>query len=64
MRAGVTVGVRVASPFETNARNVVLRQELERSSLDPYVTMRSVYRQIRAAQIAGGVPPDEDASGE
>ena len=60
MRAGVTIGVRIASPFGTNARNVVLRQELQKSSLDPYVTMRSVYRQIRAAQIAGGYPADDE----
>ena len=45
---------------EEHARNIVLRQELEKGSMDPYVTMRSVYRQIRAAQIAGGTPPDED----
>lgn len=56
---GTTVGLHVASPFATNARNVILRQELERTSLDPYVTMRSVYRQIRANQISGG-PPSED----
>jgi len=60
----VTSGVRIASPFGTNARNVVLRQELQKSSLDPYVTMRSVYRQLRAAQISGGYPADEDETGK
>jgi phospholipid-binding lipoprotein MlaA len=64
MRAGVTVGVHVGSPFQTNVRNVVLREELQKASLDPYVTMRSVYRQIRATEIAGGVPPDEDDTGK
>lgn len=64
MRAGVTIGVRSASPFQTNARNVVLRQELQKSSLDPYVTMRSVYRQLRAAQIAGGYPADDAETGK
>ncbi|MGD0145006.1 MAG: VacJ family lipoprotein [Rhizomicrobium sp.] len=63
VRASITAGVNIATPLETNGRNVVLRQELQRSSLDPYVTMRSVYRQIRAAQIAGGIPPDEGESG-
>jgi phospholipid-binding lipoprotein MlaA len=59
MRLGMTAGVRIASPFQVNATDVVLRQELQKSSLDPYVTMRSVYRQIRAAQISGGYPEDE-----
>jgi phospholipid-binding lipoprotein MlaA len=53
--------VHAGSTIETNARNIVLRQELEKSSLDPYVTMRSVYRQMRAAQIAGRIPPDSSA---
>jgi phospholipid-binding lipoprotein MlaA len=64
MRAGVTASVRTASPFQTSARNIVLREELQKASLDPYVTMRSVYRQIRATEIAGGVPPDEDDTGK
>jgi phospholipid-binding lipoprotein MlaA len=64
MRVGVTAGVRIASPFQTNARNVVLRLELQKSSLDPYVTMRSAYRQIRAAQISGGYPDAEDNAGK
>jgi phospholipid-binding lipoprotein MlaA len=63
-RAGVTIGVHSASPFQTNARNVVLREELQKSSLDPYVTMRSVYRQIRAQEIVGGYPDVDDTAGK
>jgi phospholipid-binding lipoprotein MlaA len=64
MRVGVAAGVRIATPFGTNARNVVLRQELQKSSLDSYVTMRSVYRQLRAEEIAGGYPGDDDQTGK
>jgi len=64
MRAGVTVGVHAASPFQTTARNIVLRQALQKNSLDPYVTMRSVYRQIRAEEIGGGYPADDNESGK
>jgi phospholipid-binding lipoprotein MlaA len=64
MRAGVAIGVHSASPFQTNARNVVLREELQKSSLDPYVTMRSVYRQIRAQEIVGGYPDVDDTAGK
>jgi ABC-type transporter lipoprotein component MlaA len=35
---------------------MVLSHELEKGSLDPYATMRSTYRQIRADQINGGTP--------
>jgi phospholipid-binding lipoprotein MlaA len=64
MRAGVTIGVHSASPFQTNARDVVLREELQKSSLDPYITMRSVYRQLRAQQISGGYPAVDDDAGK
>ena len=36
------------------------RRNLGRSSLDPYATMRSVYRQQRARQIWGSLPPMPD----
>lgn len=64
MRVGVTAGLRTASPFQTNARNVFLREELQKSSLDPYVTMRNVYRQLRASEISGGYPGDDTRSGK
>jgi len=55
-RFALTAGLRTLSPFEVHARNIVLRQELEKGSVDPYVTMRSVYRQLRDEEIRDGVP--------
>lgn len=55
-RISVAAGVRMASPFEMHARNIFLRRQLERSSVDPYVTMRSVYRQLREEEISQGLP--------
>jgi phospholipid-binding lipoprotein MlaA len=49
--------LRTASPFEEHARNIVLRRELEKGSVDPYFTMRDVYRQLRENEIGDG-PPD------
>jgi len=59
-RAGLTSGVHVWDPYLTHARDMVLRHELEKGSLDPYATMRSTYRQIRADQINGGAPVIDD----
>lgn len=56
-RIGTAVLLRSASPFEEHARNMVLRQELEKGSVDPYATMRSVYRQLRRDEIDEGLPP-------
>ena len=56
-RFAVTATLRTASPFEGHARNIVLRQELEKGSVDPYVTMRSIYRQLREDEIARQLPP-------
>jgi phospholipid-binding lipoprotein MlaA len=62
-RATAIVAVGAIGPLETNARNIFLRQELEKSSVDPYATMRSVYRQIRRSQIEGDdLPPDDTAN--
>ncbi|HEY3638909.1 MAG TPA: VacJ family lipoprotein [Rhizomicrobium sp.] len=55
-RVGLTAGVQIWEPYITHARDIVLRHELEKGSLDPYATMRSVSRQIRDDQINGGVP--------
>jgi len=55
-RIGIATGLHIADPFETHARNIFLRQELEKDSLDPYATMRSAYRQLRAREISGGKP--------
>jgi phospholipid-binding lipoprotein MlaA len=55
-RLGLTAGVRIWTPYLAHARDMVLSRELEKGSLDPYATMRSTYRQIRADQINGGTP--------
>lgn len=55
-RQGLTSGVHVWQPYLTHARDMVLRGELERGSVDAYATMRSTYRQIRADEINGGQP--------
>ncbi|HWU24846.1 MAG TPA: VacJ family lipoprotein [Rhizomicrobium sp.] len=56
-----TVVLHIGSPFEVHARNIVLRRELEKGSVDPYVTMRSVYRQLREEEISKGLPESEYA---
>jgi len=55
-RVGLTTGVHIWDPYLTHARDMLLRHELEKGSLDPYATMRSTYRQIRADQLNGGKP--------
>ena len=60
----IAAGVSTLSPFEQHARNIVLRNELEKGSVDPYVTMRSVYRQLREQEIRDGLPGEEDAPGK
>jgi phospholipid-binding lipoprotein MlaA len=64
-RIGIATGLHIANPFETHARDIFLRQELEKGSLDPYATMRSVYRQLRAREISGGtLVVDETVEGD
>ena len=48
------------SPFQGNAGSLVLRRDLGKGSVDPYATMRSVYRQQRARQIAPALPSMDD----
>ena len=55
-RLGITSGVQIWDPYVTHARNMLLRQELEKGSVDPYATMRSIYRQQRADEVNGGKP--------
>jgi phospholipid-binding lipoprotein MlaA len=52
-RALVSTAIHADAPFEEHATHIVLRQELERGSVDPYVTMRSIYRQLRDQDING-----------
>jgi phospholipid-binding lipoprotein MlaA len=52
-RIALTAGVHIWKPYLTHARNMLLRHELEKGSLDRYATMRSVYRQQRADELGG-----------
>lgn len=59
-RVGLTAGVHIWEPYLTHARDMLVRHELEKGSLDPYATMRSISRQLRADEINGGaitLPP-------
>ena len=51
--AVATVGVHTFGPFERHARNIFFRDQLGSQSVDPYGTMRSVYRQQREREIRG-----------
>jgi phospholipid-binding lipoprotein MlaA len=55
-RLGLTTGVHIWNPYLTHARDMLLRHELEKGSVDAYATMRSTYRQIRADEINHGKP--------
>ncbi|HEY3778254.1 MAG TPA: VacJ family lipoprotein [Rhizomicrobium sp.] len=63
-RVGVTADVHIWKPYLTHARDMVLRHELEKGSVDPYATMRSTYRQIRNDEIHGttAAPTPDDLS--
>lgn len=56
-RAGTTVGLHVVTPFEEHASSITFRNQLAGDSVDPYGTMRSVYRQQRASEIESGETP-------
>ena len=59
-RVGLTAGIHVWDPYLTHARDMLLTRELQKGSLDPYATMRSTYRQLRAGQINGGIAVPAD----
>lgn len=52
--APVSIGRAVGSAVQQRERNLEQVRELQRSSLDYYAAVRSLYRQQRAAQIANG----------
>lgn len=54
-------GVESGAPYAENARALYLRTQMTRTSVDPYVTMRSAAMQYRDQQLGDGVsdlPPD------
>ena len=50
-----------ARGIDTRSRNIETIDEIERSSIDFYAAVRSLYRQRRAAEIANGRGEDEGA---
>jgi phospholipid-binding lipoprotein MlaA len=60
----VWVGRTVANGVDTRYRLDPVIEDVQRNSLDPYVTYRTAYRQRRAAEIHGDQPtPDADYEG-
>jgi phospholipid-binding lipoprotein MlaA len=51
-----TAGRRVADILDERSRNIDTLDELRRSSVDLYATLRSLYRQHRQAEIRDGKP--------
>jgi phospholipid-binding lipoprotein MlaA len=57
---GVSVTRFAVRGIDTRSRNIETIDEIERSSIDFYAAVRSLYRQRRAAEIANGRGGDED----
>ncbi len=57
-RAGFSLARTVARGIDTRSRNIESFDEIERGSIDFYATVRSLYRQYRAAEIANGRGPE------
>jgi phospholipid-binding lipoprotein MlaA len=51
-----TTGRQLASIVDERSRNIDTMDELRRSSVDLYATLRSLYRQHRNSEIRGGKP--------
>jgi len=51
-----TAGRRVTDLIDERSRNIDTLDELRKSSVDLYATLRSLYRQHRDAEIRGGKP--------
>jgi phospholipid-binding lipoprotein MlaA len=63
----VPLGRTVLNVIDLRARNIETLDEIERSSVDYYASIRSLYRQSRADAIRNGAPstdlPDFDSGG-
>jgi phospholipid-binding lipoprotein MlaA len=59
---GFDIARYAARGIDMRSRNIETIDEIERSSIDFYATVRSLYRQRRAAEIANGRAGDEDGS--
>lgn len=59
-RDGWPIGRSAAEGFDFRARNLEKLDELEKTSIDFYATIRSIYRQQRRDAVYNGVPQDLD----
>ncbi|MBT4042713.1 MAG: VacJ family lipoprotein [Rhodospirillaceae bacterium] len=57
-RTGFSLARTVVRGIDTRSRNIETFDEIERGSIDFYATVRSLYRQYRAAEIANGRGPE------
>ena len=55
-----SLGRSIASVVDERAQNADALESIERSSIDYYATVRSLYRQYRNSQIHDGKPDIED----
>ena len=56
-RLGFSIVRKGVSGIGTRSRNIESFDEIERSAIDLYATVRSLYRQYRASQISNGRGP-------
>ena len=57
-RTGFALARTVVKGIDTRSRSIETFDEIERGSIDFYATVRSLYRQYRAAEIANGRGPE------
>ena len=56
-RSGFALARTVIKGIDTRSRTIETFDEIERGSIDFYATVRSLYRQYRASEIANGRGP-------
>ena len=54
---GTVVGIETVPSFQAHANTLYLRTQLSDSSLEPYATMRSAYRQARRSELERASAP-------
>lgn len=57
-RTGFALARTVVRGIDTRSRNIETFDEIERGAIDFYATVRSLYRQYRASEIANGRGPE------
>jgi phospholipid-binding lipoprotein MlaA len=62
-RRGFSLARTAVKGLDTRSRNIETFDEIERNSIDFYATVRSLYRQFRASEIANGRGPENPLPG-